>query len=99
MINMTLHNLRINCAELDTLAGTGIIQLATAQAMAREGNHAGARSALTQFRDTVKMLRDAYRMILVREDLPGETAKGVLSVAQSLDVTAVQAGIACPDQH
>jgi hypothetical protein len=94
MVNTTLRHLRIDCSELDILAGTGTAQLVTAQAMVRAGNRQGTRSALSQFRDTVTTLRDAYRGILVREDLPGETAQGVLSVAQSLDVTAVQAGIA-----
>jgi hypothetical protein len=94
MINATLRQLRIDCTELDTLAGNGTVQLATAQAMLRVGNLAGTRPALARFRDTVNLLRDAYRVVLVREDLPGETAQGVLSIAQSLDVTAVQAMMA-----
>ena len=94
MINATLRHLGINCSELDTLAGAGSVQLASVQEMARMGNRPGLRTALTRFRMTVMTLRDAYRDILVREDLPGETAQGVLSVAQSLDVTAVKAGIA-----
>jgi hypothetical protein len=94
MVNTTLRHLRIDCSELDALAGTGTVQLATAQAMVMVGNPAGTRSALSQFRDTVTLLRDAYRRVLVREDLPGDTARGVLSVAQSLDVTAVQVGVA-----
>jgi hypothetical protein len=94
MINATLRHLRIDCAELDALAGTGIDQLTAVQAMVRTGNRHGTRTALSQFRETVTSLRNAYRGILIREDLPGETAQGVLSVAQSLDVTVVQAGIA-----
>jgi hypothetical protein len=94
MINATLRHLRIDCSELDSLARTGTAQLTTVQAMVRAGNRPGTRTALSQFRETVTSLRNAYRGVLVREDLPGETAHGVLSVAQSLDVTAVQAGIA-----
>jgi len=94
MVNATLRNLGINCSDLDTLAGAGCVQLASVQEMARMENRPGLRTALTRFRMTVTTLRDAYREVLVREDLPGETAQGVLSVAQSLDVTAVKAGIA-----
>lgn len=90
MINATLRHLRIECSELDTFAGNGTVQLANVQAMVRAGNRPGTRSALLQFRGSVISLRDAYRCVLVREDLPGEIAQGVLSVAQSLDVTAVQ---------
>jgi hypothetical protein len=94
MINASLRLLGINCSELDTLAGAGSVQLASVQEMARGKNHSGLHTALTRFRMTVITMRDAYRDILVREDLPGETAQGVLSVAQSLDVTAVKAAIA-----
>lgn len=90
MVNTTLRHLGIDCSHLDSLAGNGTVQLTTVQAMARAGNRPGTRSALSQFRESVTFLRDAYREILIREDLPGETAQGVLSVAQSLDVTAVQ---------
>ncbi|PKL63706.1 MAG: hypothetical protein CVV32_12335 [Methanomicrobiales archaeon HGW-Methanomicrobiales-3] len=94
MINASLRLLGINCSELDTLAGAGSVQLASVQEMAHVKNHSGLRTSLTRFRMTVITMRDAYRDILVREDLPGETAQGVLSVAQSLDVTAVKAAIA-----
>ena len=94
MINSTLCHLCIDCSRLDALAATGTAQLNNAQAMIRAGDLQGTRLALSQFRNTVTLLRDAYRGILIREDLPGETARSVLSVAQSLDVTAVQAGIA-----
>lgn len=90
MVNSTLRHLGIDCPHLDTLAGDGTAQLMTVQAMVRAGNRPGTRSALSQFRESVTSLRDAYRGILIREDLPAETAQGVLSVAQSLDVTAVQ---------
>jgi hypothetical protein len=93
MVNTTLRHLGIDCSLLDSLAGTGTVQLTTVQAMVQAGNRSGTRSALSQFRESVISLRDAYRGILVREDLPGETAQGVLSVAQSLDVTAVQVKI------
>lgn len=93
MVNTMLRHQKVDCSNLDMLTHTGIAQLAAVQEMARTGNRSATRSALGQFRGTVTLLRDAYRVILVREDLPGETAQGVLSVAQSLDVTAVKAGI------
>ena len=94
MVNTTLKHHRINCVKLESLAEAGRVQLTAAQDMARSGNRTGTRAALIQFRSTVTSLRDMYRDILIREDLPGETAKGVLSVAQSLDVAAVRAGLA-----
>ncbi len=94
MINASLRLLGINCSELDTLAGAGSVQLASVQEMSRTKDRSGLRTALIRFRMTAMTLRDAYRDILMREDLPGETAQGVLSVAQSLDVTAVKAAIA-----
>jgi hypothetical protein len=94
MVNTTLRHLGIRCAELDTLAGAGTIQLAEVQVMVRAGDRPGTKTALARFRMTITALRDAYREVLIREDLPGETAQGVLSVAQSLDVTAIQSGIA-----
>ena len=93
MVNTNLRHHGIDCSRVETLAGTGSSQLQTVQAMVCVGNQQGTRSAMLQFRQTVTLLRDAYREILIREDLPGETAHGVLSVAQSLDVTAVKAGI------
>lgn len=94
MVNATLRHYRVDCSELDTLAEAGRIQLAAAQEMVQSGNRTGTRAALIQFRLTVTSLRDTYREILIREDLPGDTAHGVLSVAQSLDVTAIKAGLA-----
>jgi len=94
MVNTTLRHHRIDCSELDSLAQAGTLQLAAVQEMTRSGDRAGMRAALVQFKSTVTRLRDMYRVILVQKDLPGETAQGVLSVAQSLDVTAVRAGLA-----
>ncbi|MCK9580950.1 MAG: hypothetical protein M0Q92_10965 [Methanoregula sp.] len=94
MVNATLRHLGIRCSELDTLAGAGTIQLAAVQEMVRAGNRQGTQTALSRFRMTVTTLCDTYREILIREDLPGEAAQGVLSVAKSLDITAVRAGTA-----
>jgi hypothetical protein len=94
MVNTTLKHLNIECSELDKLAGTGTTQLATAQAMVHVGNRQGIRSSLSQFRDTVTLLSNAYRGILAREDLSGETAQGILAVSRSLDVTVLRAGVA-----
>jgi hypothetical protein len=94
MVNATLRHLRIDCSELDALAGNGVSHLATAQDMLMAQNRSATRFALARFQGTVTSLRDTYRQILVHEDLPGDTAQGVLAVAQSLDVTAVRAGSA-----
>ena len=91
MVNTSLSGLGIDCGSIETLTRAGTVQLVTAQEMLLAGNNPGTRSAIARFRATVVSLRDAYREVLVREDLPGETARGVLSVAQSLDVTAARA--------
>lgn len=90
MVNATLKHQGIDCSHLNDLAGNGTAQLTTVQAMFCAGNRPGTRSALLQFRESVVSLRDNYRRVLIRGDLPGETAQGVLSVAQSLDVIAVR---------
>jgi hypothetical protein len=93
MVNAMLRHQGIDCSGLDSLTGTGLVQLTAVQGMVEAGNRSGTRSALARFRTTATLLCDSYREILVREDLPGDTAQGVLSVAQSLDVTAVRARI------
>jgi hypothetical protein len=70
----------------------GKIQILEAQNLSRDRDADGAKAYLSEFRNTLKALRDTYRGILVNEDLPQATAQGVLSVAQSLDVTAAQTG-------
>lgn len=89
MVNTMLRHHGVDCTELDALTGSGSAQLAAVQAMNRSGRRLAAGSFLVQFHATVTRLRDTYREILVQVDIPGEIAQGVLSVAQSLDVTAV----------
>ncbi|WP_321507031.1 hypothetical protein [uncultured Methanoregula sp.] len=43
--------------------------------------------------ESVSSLRDTYRRILIREDLPPSVAKEVLAVAQLFDITAGSMGI------
>jgi hypothetical protein len=89
MVNAMLRHQGIDCSELDELTGSGSVQLAFVLEMERSGNCAASGPAIRQFRSTVERLRDTYREILVREDLPGDTAQGVLSVTRSLAATAV----------
>ncbi|MGA2122438.1 MAG: hypothetical protein ABSG49_10430 [Methanoregula sp.] len=90
MMNADLKSLGINCTQTQRLVETGHYQISTIQTQMKTGNAPGARATLSQFKDTLQSLRDAYRGILIREDLPQTTAQGVLSVAQSLDVISAR---------
>jgi hypothetical protein len=90
MMNADLQSIGINCTQTQRLVETGHYQISTVQTQMKSGNAPGARATLSQFKGTLQSLRDAYRGILVREDLPDTTAQGVLSVAQSLDVMSVR---------
>jgi hypothetical protein len=92
MMNADLISLGIDCAETRILIETGHAQIASILHHVRAGDVRGARACLVQLDGTVRSLRDGYRGILVREDLPRITAQGVLSVAQSLDVMSVRLG-------
>ncbi|OPX62739.1 MULTISPECIES: hypothetical protein [unclassified Methanoregula] len=92
MMNVNLGNNGVDTARADELVMQGKIQILEAQNRSRVNNNTGAKETLMEFRKTLQALRDTYRMILAQEDLPQATAQGVLSVAQSLDITA--AGIA-----
>jgi hypothetical protein len=92
MVNANLNHSGIDTTRADERVALGKIQILAAQNHAQNGDITGARASLLEFRDTVEALRDTYRGILVDEDLPQATAQGVLSVAQSLDVTASQIG-------
>jgi hypothetical protein len=93
MMNANLSSLGINCTQAQALVGTGHSQISAVQAQIGAGNAREARATLSEFRGTLQSLRDAYRAILVREDLPQTTAQGVLSVAQSLDVMSVRVSV------
>jgi len=90
MMNADLKSLGINCTQTQRLVETGHYQISMVQTQMKTGNAQGARATLSQFKDTLQSLRDAYREILIREDLPQTTAQGVLSVAQSLDVMSAR---------
>ncbi|MDD4136513.1 MAG: hypothetical protein PHT99_01280 [Methanoregula sp.] len=90
LMNAELSSLGITCTQTRVLVGTGHSQISLAQMQIDAGNAREARATITAFRGTLQYLRDAYRAILVREDLPRPTAQGVLAVAQSLDRMTVR---------
>lgn len=90
MMNAELSSLGINCTQAQALIETGHSQISAVQAQVNAGNSREARAAISGFLGTLESLRDAYRQILVREDLPRTTAQGVLSVAQSIDRMSVR---------
>ena len=92
MVNADLDQSGISTTRAKELVTQGKTQILAAQNLSRDHDSSGARAALSDFQDTLKALRDTYRGILVREDLSQPVAQGVLSVAQSLDVTAAQIG-------
>jgi len=92
MMNVNLVNNGVDTTRADELVMQGKIQILEAQNRSRVNDNTGAKATLQEFRSTLQALRDTYRKILAQEDLPQATAQGVLSVAQSLDITA--AGIA-----
>jgi hypothetical protein len=92
MVNANLNQSGIDTTRADELVSRGKTQILAARNLSRNRDTDGARALLAEFENTLKDLRDTYRGILVKEDLPQATAQGVLSVAQSLDVTAAQAG-------
>lgn len=92
MVNANLAKSGIDTTTADDLVRQGTIQILAAQTLSRDGDNEGAKASLQEFRYTLKSLRDTYRAILVQEDLPLATAQGVLSVAQSLDITAAHIG-------
>jgi hypothetical protein len=92
MVNANLDHSGIDITPAEELVTQGKTQILAAQNLSRDRDAEGARALLTEFRNTLKALRDTYRGILVNEDLPQATAQGVLSVAQSLDITAAQIG-------
>ena len=92
MINANLNHSGIDTTRAEELVMKGKTQILAVQNLFHDGDVAGARASLSEFQNTLIALRDIYRGILVEEDLPRATAQGVLSVAQSLDVTAAQIG-------
>jgi hypothetical protein len=93
MVNANLTHGGIDVSRPEKLVALGKGQVLAARNQVRNGDIAGARASLLEFRETLESLRDTYREILADEDLPQATAQGVLSVARSLDVTAAQTGV------
>ncbi|PKL70236.1 MAG: hypothetical protein CVV30_02430 [Methanomicrobiales archaeon HGW-Methanomicrobiales-1] len=89
-INTELKSRGLGISAPAQFVSTGTAQLAAAAAQLDNGKPEDARATLLQFRSTVQSLRDAYRSVLVKEDLPRTTAQEILSVAQSLDITAAR---------
>ncbi|MFA6333281.1 MAG: hypothetical protein WCX22_10030 [Methanoregula sp.] len=89
-VNAELVSLGINCMQTRALVETGHRQIALIHAQGRTDDAGTARSALSAFNTTLKNLRDAYRIIIIHEDLPGATAQRVLSMAQVLEVMVAQ---------
>jgi hypothetical protein len=92
MVNTNLAQSGIDTTRADELVMQGKIQILAVQNQSRDNDGDGTRASLSEFPTTLKALRDTYRGILVTEDLPLTTSQGVLSVAQSLDVTAARIG-------
>jgi hypothetical protein len=92
MVNANLNHSGIDTTRAEELVMTGKTQILVVQNLSLDSDIAGARASLSEFQNTLIALRNIYRGILINEDLPQATAQGVLSVAQSLDVTAAQIG-------
>jgi hypothetical protein len=92
MMNANLTSLRINCTNTRDQVEAGHAQITATLAQIHAGDVRGARTTLAQLNQTVLSLRNDYRAILIREDLPDTTAQDVLSVAQSLDVLSARLG-------
>jgi hypothetical protein len=92
MVNANLAHSGVDLDQAEVLVTQGKKQILVAQNQSRNSDPDGANATLLEFRDTLRALRDTYRGILVKEDMPQATAQGVLSVAQSLDITAAQIG-------
>lgn len=94
MVNSNLEQTGIDTSHARELVVRGKTQILEAKSLCRTSGGDNCRASLARFRDTLKSLRDTYHGILVNQDLPEGTAQGVLSVAQSLDVTAAQVSAA-----
>lgn len=92
IVNVNLRNSGVDSTRAEELVTQGSIQILAAQNQSRQTDIDGAKTSLWNLRSSLLALRDTYRAILVQEDLPLTTAQGVLSAAQSLDITAAQIG-------
>ena len=94
MVHRDLSGLGIPCTHIHGFVQEGNRQIMQVQMQRKAGDAAGTRAALAEFRINLQSLRDAFRGILIREDLPPATAHDVLSAAQSLEVITARMGTA-----
>jgi hypothetical protein len=92
ILNTELKHNGIKTTGPDYLVALGKTQLGVARNQITAGNGTRAQLALSELRKTTISLRDSYRDFLVSDDLPQSSAQSILSVAQSLDITASQLG-------
>ncbi len=74
MVNANLDHSGIDIIQAEELVTQGKTQILAAQNLSRDSDPDGAKASLSEFCNTMKDLRDAYRRILVNEDLPQATA-------------------------
>jgi hypothetical protein len=94
MVNVDLRLRGVDISVTERLIAVGKTHIATARGLLMAGDTREATLELVKFRETVLSLRDAYRAILAREDLPDGSAQGVFSVAQSLELAGSHTGVA-----
>jgi hypothetical protein len=94
MVNADLRLRGVDISVTERLIAVGKTHIATARGLLVAGDTREATLELVKFRETVLSLRDAYRAILAREDLPEGSAQGVFSVAQSLELAGSHTGVA-----
>jgi len=92
-LNANLRSHGITSAPAEELIGNGKSLVAGMRSYACCQEPGETRSGPARLGETVSLLRDTYRRILVREDLPPAIAKEVLTVAQLFDKTAGYMGI------
>jgi len=89
--NLRSHGVTITSAE--ELIGNGNSLVAGMRSYSCCQVPGETRPGPVRLGETVSLLRDTYRRILIREDLPSATAKEVLTVAQLFDKIAGGMGI------
>ncbi|MEI7857513.1 MAG: hypothetical protein WCH85_08430 [Methanomicrobiales archaeon] len=89
-LNAYLKKNIMNNSSSEHFVSVGTAQLVDATSRLDNGKIEDTKDTLLQFRSTVQSLRDTYRSILIREDLPQPVAQGVLSMAQELDITSAR---------
>jgi len=93
LLNADLRSHGIASAPAEELIGNGISLVAGMRSYSCCQEPGETRSGPARLGETVSLLRDTYRRILVREDLPPAVAKEVLTVSQLFGKTAGYMGI------